>query len=114
MKVSYKALIDAATALRLEADTYRGRTTERADNLYLVAEALLVVANGAGVIEMEENIMKCKHDYRFHRYCAAKVCTKCGDHEGLARCYCGWSETSPSQGYQELIDMGETIEPEDY
>ena len=58
--------------------------------------------------------MTCKHDYRFRRYCGAKVCSKCGDHDGLERCYCGWSKTRPDQGYQELVEMGETIEPEDY
>ena len=30
-----------------------------------------------------------KHEYHWSRYCGAKVCD-CGDHEGLARCYCGW------------------------
>lgn len=55
----------------------------------------------------------CKHDYELSRHCGAFVCTKCDDHKGLARCYCGWSETDPGRGYEELIEMGETIE-EDY
>ena len=49
----------------------------------------------------------------FDRYCAAKVCQKCGWHQGLARCYCGWA-ASGGNGRQELLDEGETIEPEDY
>ena len=32
----------------------------------------------------------CRHEYFFSRYCGASVCDKCGDHRGLARCYCGW------------------------
>ena len=55
---------------------------------------------------------KCKHEYELNRYCGAKVCYICDDHKGLARCYCGWSAANPGQGYQELIDMGETIEPD--
>jgi len=57
--------------------------------------------------------MTCKHEYKWNRYCGAKVCVECGDHEGLARCYCGWSKTSPGHGYEELIEMGEQIE-DDY
>ena len=56
---------------------------------------------------------ECEHDYVLSRGCGVKVCTKCDDHKGLVRCYCGWSKTSPGQGYQELLDLGETIE-EDY
>jgi hypothetical protein len=47
------------------------------------------------------------------RYCGVRVCDACGKHEGLARCYCGWSETRPGRGREELEEMGETIEPED-
>ena len=41
-------------------------------------------------------------------YCGARVCFKCDHHEGLTRCYCGWSE-SGGDGRQELQEMGETI-----
>ena len=53
-----------------------------------------------------------KHDYEWVDYCGAYVCTivDCDDHKGLERCYCGFSKTSPGQGYQELIEMRETIE----
>lgn len=37
-----------------------------------------------------ETVMICKHQYVWSRYCGAKVCDGCDDHEGLARCYCGW------------------------
>jgi hypothetical protein len=32
-----------------------------------------------------------EHDYRFSNFCGVKVCSECGDHKGLARCYCGWN-----------------------
>lgn len=52
-----------------------------------------------------------RHDYIFSRYCGARVCD-CGDHQGLERCYCGWSR-SGGNGYRELIEMGETIEEDE-
>tara|TARA_R100001143_G_scaffold61724_2_gene63256 strand:- start:1205 stop:1309 length:105 start_codon:yes stop_codon:yes gene_type:complete len=33
---------------------------------------------------------------------------ECDDHEGLARCYCGWS-MSGGNGYEELVEIGEEI-----
>lgn len=54
----------------------------------------------------------CKGKYSLNRYCGAKVCSACGDHKGLARCYCGWSR-SGRNGRAELIEMGETIGDED-
>jgi hypothetical protein len=45
-------------------------------------------------------------------YCGVWVCDECNHHDGLARCYCGWSVTSPGRGYQELEEMGERIEEE--
>jgi hypothetical protein len=58
---------------------------------------------------------KCPHcgDEMFMSgYCGAYVCDGCEYHDGLARCYCGWS-ASGGNGRQELEAMGETIE-EDY
>ena len=49
-----------------------------------------------------------KRDWEFSRNCGAWVCV-CGWHNGLARCYCGWS-ASGGDGYAELVAMGETIE----
>lgn len=54
--------------------------------------------------------MPCKHEYEFDRSCGAYVCWKCDDHRGLARCYCGWSSTSPGQGVRELVEMGENLD----
>ena len=57
---------------------------------------------------------ECKHVTRFFsRTCAAKICSECDDHEGLDRCWCGWSKTG-GNGYTELSEMGETMEAEDY
>lgn len=54
---------------------------------------------------------ECGGSFEFLRYCGADVCVECDKHRGLTRCYCGWSE-SGGDGYQELVDLGETIEPE--
>lgn len=43
------------------------------------------------------------------RPCGAYVCDVCEYHDGLVRCFCGWA-ASGGDGYQELRDMGETIE----
>ncbi len=63
-----------------------------------------------------------EHSYEFNEHCAAYVCTvfdpdtgkRCVEHKGLARCWCGWSETSPGRGQQELEEMGETIGSDEY
>lgn len=54
-----------------------------------------------------------EHEYYMSQYCGANVCDKCGDHKGLARCYCGWSRDG-GDGRRELTELGETIEEEDY
>jgi hypothetical protein len=54
----------------------------------------------------------CVHDYELNRYCGARVCHKCRDHKGLVRCYCGWA-ASGGDGRAELVEWGETIDPED-
>lgn len=56
---------------------------------------------------------KCEHRFEWNRYCGAKVCLGCEEHEGLARCYCGWS-AGGGNGRLELEEMGEVIEPEEY
>ncbi len=56
--------------------------------------------------------MSHEHAYTFSRYCGARVCDECGDHLRLERCYCGWSRTG-GNGYRELIEDGETIEPDE-
>jgi len=47
------------------------------------------------------------------RSCGVRVCDsdRCGHHEGLVRCYCGWA-LSGGDGYAELEEWGETIDPE--
>lgn len=55
----------------------------------------------------------CAGTAHLRRGCGAYVCDRCEAHIGLARCYCGWSR-SGRDGRQELIEAGETIEPEDY
>lgn len=55
--------------------------------------------------------MTCTHRYVFNRACGATVCQDCDEHKGFARCFCGWSR-SGGDGYRELIEAGETIEPD--
>jgi len=62
--------------------------------------------------EESEDILSCDHGehlYGFVEHCGAQVCMNCEDHEGLVRCYCGWSFDG-GDGRQELIDMGENLE----
>jgi len=54
----------------------------------------------------------CGGKLSYSRYCAVDCCEDCGYHDGLARCYCGWS-LSGGDGYNELLELGETIEPEE-
>lgn len=51
----------------------------------------------------------CGGEYEYSRYCGAHVCDECRNRRGLARCYCGWSD-SGGGGYRELLDAGEVIE----
>jgi hypothetical protein len=57
MKVHYKALMTAASVLQLEANITRNE--RRSGMLDEVASALLTVANGAGVIEFDN-----EHEYK--------------------------------------------------
>ena len=62
---------------------------------------------------MRKLCRKCKSPHLgLSLYCGAIVCGDCGDHDGLTRCYCGWSE-SGRDGRAELIEMGETIDEEE-
>lgn len=54
---------------------------------------------------------KCDGSTYFVHGCAAEVCDDCDHHKGLARCWCGWS-ASGGDGRRELVEMGETIDPE--
>jgi hypothetical protein len=55
---------------------------------------------------------RCGGTMYWERGCGAYVCNGCEAHDGLARCFCGWSLTS-GNGRAELEEMGETIDPED-
>jgi len=35
--------------------------------------------------------MPCSHDFVMNRMCGVEVCYDCGEHKGLARCFCGWN-----------------------
>lgn len=48
-----------------------------------------------------------------NKYCGAFLCDKCSNHKGMERCFCGWS-LSGRNGYTELLELSEVIEPEDY
>jgi hypothetical protein len=63
--------------------------------------------------EIPGTCSKCGGETFMDSGCGAHVCVECDNHEGLARCYCGWS-ASGGNGYAELVEMGETIEPDDY
>lgn len=56
-------------------------------------------------------IPDCDGLYVYGLYCGAWVCDTCEDHKDLHRCYCDWSRTGGS-GRDELIEMGETIDPD--
>ena len=54
-------------------------------------------------------LCSCGGVYVSNGHCGALVCEECGNHCGLARCYCGWSADG-SDGREELIEMGECID----
>ena len=58
---------------------------------------------------IKETNMAHKHDYVFSRHCGANICYWCDDHQGLARCYCGWA-TDGGNGRDQLRDLGENLE----
>ena len=64
-------------------------------------------------IEMEERGLcdEC-HDGHFHfrAYCGCEVCDKCGQHKGLAQCYCGWKAGG---GHASYADFDEPIDAEE-
>lgn len=53
----------------------------------------------------------CK-DWTLSRSCGVWTCDNCGYHSGLVRCYCGWA-LDGGDGYEQLIEAGETIEPDE-
>lgn len=59
---------------------------------------------------MEKTRCECGGDIEWSRECGVKVCMDCGNHIGLARCFCGWSTTCNGRGREELEEMGEQID----
>jgi len=53
----------------------------------------------------------CGGDTELSRFCGVAVCDVCDHHNGLGRCYCGWS-SSGGNGHDELVEMGEVIDDE--
>jgi len=63
----------------------------------------------------------CSHQWDIQPYCGCHVCHLCNQHahvtkggdvtQTLARCYCGWA-SSGGDGRKELLEMGETIDPD--
>jgi hypothetical protein len=45
----------------------------------------------------------CLHNYEWSNHCGAKVCNACGDHKGLARCYCGWGDIQPGERLEDDV-----------
>jgi hypothetical protein len=52
-----------------------------------------------------------EHNYEWNQFCGAEVCSDCGDHKNLTRCFCGWSFDG-GDGRRQLEELGETIESE--
>lgn len=63
-------------------------------------------------IEGEGVRCRCGGTFYFERGCGALVCDRCEEHQGFARCFCGWS-ASGGDGRAELEDLGEVIDPWD-
>lgn len=55
----------------------------------------------------------CGGEYSFSASCGADICVTCGQHKGLARCFCGWAVSGQGNGRRELEEMGEQID-DDY
>jgi hypothetical protein len=62
---------------------------------------------------MKSNSCSCGGEFQFSRYCGGFVCPDCNNHRDFARCFCGWA-ISGGNGYAELEEMGEQIEPDDW
>jgi len=62
---------------------------------------------------MKTKKCKCGGTMTLSRTCGVLVCDTCDEHDGLERCFCGWSRTSPGNGRQELEQMGEVIDEEE-
>lgn len=60
-------------------------------------------------VDADKRCDRCGGESYFGRSCGVDICGSCGRHEGLARCFCGWS-LSGRNGRQELEELGEVID----
>jgi hypothetical protein len=87
-----------------------GHAKEQALDAFSGGKVLVVFEE---CVEEDTSRCECGGTFEFAKGCGAWVCDDCDQHRGLARCFCGWSE-SGGDGRAELEDMGETIEEADY
>ena len=62
--------------------------------------------------EQPANKCPCGGTFERSRGCGVKVCDTCDNHQGLVRCFCGWSADG-GDGEAQLREMGENVD-EDY
>jgi hypothetical protein len=68
------------------------------------------ITGGGAAVAFE---IVCAHADTFRsRSCGVNVCHDCGHHERLVRCFCGWA-ASGGNGRAELVELGETIDPDE-
>ena len=78
-----------------------------------LSRAVFICSECGHELSMPEIICpECGDGMYWSEHCGALVCNGCDYHNGLARCYCGWSE-SGGDGRAELVEMGENLD-EDY
>lgn len=65
---------------------------------------------GQSIATVTATHIECNAPAYFSRSCGVFICSKCDEHEGLARCFCGWPQ---GRGLHELAEMGENVS-EDY
>jgi hypothetical protein len=58
---------------------------------------------------IEDHVEECQvHTYEWQDYCGVKVCRVCGNHKGLAKCYCGWN-LEPGERLEDDVEPEEEI-----
>jgi hypothetical protein len=102
--------------LKLLIKHYRFGVITEAEHRERVILALKIHGKEPTDLEIKKGLGGCEAcggSVSLSKYCGANVCDACGQHQGMARCYCGWS-LSGVNGREELEEMGEVIDPEDY
>ena len=59
----------------------------------------------------EKKCDACQGTMTMSTHCGCFVCESCDNHDGLARCFCGWAADG-GNGRRQLEELGETIDPE--